>query len=216
MELGAGAFNKIVQFQKLAADPSSGAYEAFGVEAWARFIERRPTSIEMFDLDIYARTGTLTVRDDDFIRALSTLNRVSIDGYQFDIRSVNAPVVIDGTWSFELIEAFSAETIIALLDRQIATQGETVTFYRWQTSPKQKLHEVTTRAIVRPTETEDTVGEIAQDMSTIIVSPTNVAAILPFKKGDKAVIVGKERNVEIPKNIRMDDRIVRVELIVAG
>lgn len=105
---------------------------------------------------------------------------------------------------------------IAALDRQLAKHGQTVTFYRYAGTPRVKVDEVTVRAFVRPVDSEDLIGDIKQDASKVAASPTGLAGFLPFKKGDKAFIGGKERNVDIPKPIEMLDVVVRINLVVQG
>ncbi|TJV51153.1 MAG: hypothetical protein E5Y01_16330 [Mesorhizobium sp.] len=103
--------------------------------------------------------------------------------------------------------------MISRLDASLAKHGEDVTLKRGATT-------VAVRASVRPLRPEQLAGDIDETFSNVILSPTQAAAAswpLPVKKGDKVVEAsGKERNVEFPKHIRVQNTLVRIELLVGG
>ncbi len=107
---------------------------------------------------------------------------------------------------------------ITELDRVLDDTGETVILRRYTApsgSPRPKT-EATIPAFVRPLEAEELAGNIDSTFSNVIISPTHVAAFLPVVKGDKIVIDGKERNVEIPKRYKMRGVLVRMKLMIGG
>lgn len=111
------------------------------------------------------------------------------------------------------------EQAIAALDRQIEAHGQSVVFRRYTAStgnPRPKTdHDC--RAFVRPVKAEELVGSIINTFSAAVLSPTGFPAeLLPIRKGDKLVIDGTERNIELPKPIKMNDVLVRYDLMVAG
>jgi hypothetical protein len=111
-----------------------------------------------------------------------------------------------------------AETIAAL-DRQLAKHGEDVSIIRYTApsgNPRPKVEVPGIKAFVRPVKAEELAGNIDQTASNVVVSPTDVTALLPLKKGDKVVIDGRERSIEVPKPILMGSTVVRVNLVVLG
>ncbi|EJB02886.1 hypothetical protein Rleg9DRAFT_1700 [Rhizobium leguminosarum bv. trifolii WSM597] len=107
---------------------------------------------------------------------------------------------------------------IAQLDRAIDESGETVILRRYTApagSPRPKI-EASIPAFVRPLEAEELAGDIDSTFSNVIISPTNVGGFLPIVKGDKIVIDGKERNVELPKRYKMKGVLVRMKLMIGG
>jgi hypothetical protein len=111
-----------------------------------------------------------------------------------------------------------AETIAAL-DRQLAEHGETVIVRRYTSSsgtPRPKIDIEDVPAFVRAVKAEELVGEIDMTASVVALSPTGLSPLLPLKKGDKLVIQGRERNIELPKPILVQNTLVRINLLVAG
>ena len=110
---------------------------------------------------------------------------------------------------------------IAELDRALAEAGEDVILRRYTApsgSPRPKT-DVPVRAFVRPVdalEVKELVGNLATAYDEVILSPTGAAALLPLVRGDKIVIAGKERNIELPRAIRMQNVTVRIAPLVAG
>ena len=108
--------------------------------------------------------------------------------------------------------------LIADLEAGIADAGESVIVRRYTAptgSPRPKTDRAT-RATVRPLKAEELVGAIDQTWSRVVLSPTAIEDLLPIKKGDKVVVQGKERNVEFPRPIFVQDTLVRLELMVSG
>lgn len=107
---------------------------------------------------------------------------------------------------------------IAALDDALARAGETIIIRRYTATtgnPRPKV-DLPVRAGVRAVAAAQLVGVIDQSASMVIVSPTGLSSLLPLKKGDKVVIQGKERNIEFPKPIFIQDVLVRIELLVTG
>lgn len=107
---------------------------------------------------------------------------------------------------------------IASLDRQLAAHGETVIVRRYTAptgNPRPKT-EVTVRALVRPAKPAELVEGIDQTASVAVMSPAGLAALLPLRKHDKLVIQSRERNVEFPQPILVNDTLVRINLLVTG
>lgn len=113
----------------------------------------------------------------------------------------------------------NAAELIADLEAALADAGETITVRRYTAptgSPRPKTDIDSVPAAVRPLKAQELVGNIDQTWSRVILSPTLVSSLLPLRKGDKVVIQGKERNVEFPQPIGVQDTIVRIELLVSG
>jgi hypothetical protein len=109
--------------------------------------------------------------------------------------------------------------IVASLDQQLLAHGEKVIVRRYMASsgtprPKTDIEDV--QAFVRAIKAEELVSGIDMTASTVALSPTGLSALLPLKKGDKVVIQGRERNIELPKPIFVQDVLVRINLLVAG
>jgi len=107
---------------------------------------------------------------------------------------------------------------IAELDRTLDESGETVILRRYTAAtgnPRPKI-EVSVPAFVRPLEAEELAGSIDSTFSNVILSPTHVGGFLPIVKGDKIVVDGKERNVELPKRYKMRNELVRMKLMIGG
>jgi hypothetical protein len=108
--------------------------------------------------------------------------------------------------------------VIADLDRAIERTGQDVIWRRYTAStgsPRPKI-ELPVRAFVRPLEAEDLVGNIDSTFSKVIMSATGKSSMLPIVKGDKIVIDGRERNVEIPKPYRYQNELIRIVAVVGG
>jgi hypothetical protein len=96
---------------------------------------------------------------------------------------------------------------------------------------------VTCRAFVRAINAEELAAGISQDNSNVVISPSEIIAAgwpgpwtptLPAepvnpgtdrrvpKKGDKAVIKNRVRNIEFARPVYVDDELVRINLRVLG
>lgn len=113
----------------------------------------------------------------------------------------------------------SPQQAIAALDAALVEGGSTITIRRYTAptgDPRPKIDIDDVPAAVRAVKADELVGAIDQTGSTVVVSPTGLAALLPLRKGDKAVIQGKERNIELPKPIHVQGTLVRIDLLVSG
>lgn len=110
---------------------------------------------------------------------------------------------------------------IARLDAALQRRGQALVLRRYTApsgNPRPKT-DVPVRGFVRPVEAlaiKEFVGNLATSYFEVVISPTDAAAVLPIVRGDKIVIDGKERNVEMPKPIAMADVLVRIKVLVAG
>lgn len=113
------------------------------------------------------------------------------------------------------------DSLIADLDAALLDAGEDAVLRRLTLGPNstQIPFDADVRASIRPLKPEELVGNIDQTWSRVILSPTDINRAqfrLPIRKGDKIVQDGKVRNVEFPKHIRVQNVIVRIELMVGG
>lgn len=107
-----------------------------------------------------------------------------------------------------------------MLDRQIRKHGQTVTLRR--VVPNAPAVEATLRCAVRGYRPEEITDGITVGASQVILSPTHLRGT-PFeaeanwpRKNDKIVINSRVRNVEAPDPIKVDDVLVRFNLVVSG
>lgn len=124
---------------------------------------------------------------------------------------------------------------IAGLDGALARYGQNITLRSvvpGQAPNAQITFDVECRAFVRGYSANELVGGITQSDSRVIMSPTEIiregwpgpnSSATPTnadrripKKGDKAVINGKVRNVEAAVGIYVDNELVRIEMRVLG
>lgn len=124
-----------------------------------------------------------------------------------------------------------ATDAIAALDEALADVGQEIRLQRL-TGTQLISFSVDLPAIVRGYTPEELVGGITQQDSFVILSPTEIerkgwpganSSATPTnqdrrvpRKGDKAVINGKLRNVEAAVGIYVADVLVRIELRVLG
>jgi hypothetical protein len=109
--------------------------------------------------------------------------------------------------------------LIADLDQALIRRGTTITIRRYGAptgTPRPKTDIDAVPAAVRPLRAADLVGAIDQTWSRVVLSPTGLAALLPLKKGDKIVTEGRERNIEFPSSIEVQNIVVRIILLVSG
>ncbi|MBA1141750.1 hypothetical protein [Mesorhizobium neociceri] len=111
--------------------------------------------------------------------------------------------------------------LIADLDAALLDAGEDAVLRRLTLGPGaiQIPFDCDVRASIRPLKPEELVGNIDQTWSRVVLSPTDINRAqfqLPIRKNDKIVQDGKVRNVEFPKHIRVQNTLVRVELVVGG
>lgn len=107
---------------------------------------------------------------------------------------------------------------IAMLDRQIAKHGQTITLERLV--PNGTAVTETVRGFVRGYKPEELAGGITQGDSSVILSPTTLVGT-PFETeipatNNKAVIAGRRRNIGMVDPVYIDDVLVRINLLVKG
>ncbi|MER8387306.1 hypothetical protein NKH14_17615 [Mesorhizobium sp. M1380] len=113
----------------------------------------------------------------------------------------------------------SPADLIADLDAALADAGTAITIRRYTAptgTPRPKTDIDGIPAAVRGAHADELIEGVDQTASAVVLSPTGLAALLPLKKGDKAVIDGRERNIELPKPISVQGVLVRIDLLVAG
>lgn len=105
---------------------------------------------------------------------------------------------------------------IAMLDRQLAAHGETVTLRRPVANAA--AIEVDVLAFVRGYRPDELAGGIQQGDSEVVLSPTSLVAPWPDlpKRLDKVLIDGRLRNVEMANAVRIAGEVVRINLMVRG
>ncbi len=120
---------------------------------------------------------------------------------------------------------------IVALDRALAKVGQDIRLQRL-TGTQSIPFEVTCRAVVRGYAPNELINGITQQDSFVILSPTeidakgwpgpqssadpsNIDRRVP-RKGDRAFINGKARNVEAATGLYVDDTLVRIEMRVLG
>jgi hypothetical protein len=107
---------------------------------------------------------------------------------------------------------------IAILDRQIAKHGQPVTLRRVVANSAAATADVS--AFVRGYRPDELVAGIQQGDTLVTLSPTSVAGT-PFspavpRRGDKVVIDGRVRNVELADAVSVAGTMVRLNLQVRG
>lgn len=101
---------------------------------------------------------------------------------------------------------------IGMLDRQIAKHGENV---GWAVTTAGLAGTPTTvRAFVRDFRPDQLVGAVIQGDTRVILSPTGLAGTI--KKNDKIIIASRTRNVQFIEEKRLNNTLVRIELLVRG
>ena len=108
---------------------------------------------------------------------------------------------------------------IASLDRQLVEHGARVSVYRYTATtgnPRPKDEVANVPAFVRAVSADELVGNVDQTAGNVVLSPTLLSSLLPLKKGDKLLIDGRERNIELVKPISMQTTLIRLHLGVLG
>lgn len=112
-----------------------------------------------------------------------------------------------------------ATEAIAVLDRQLAAKGQTITWRRYSGLGEGRVAaDVAVRASVRDYQPREIVGGIVAGDTRVILSPTDVATAgrgWPVI-GDVVVIDGRERRVSAAPVTRLNDQVVRIDLQVEG
>lgn len=127
-----------------------------------------------------------------------------------------------------MAEIDTPDAQIARLNASLAKHGEDITLQR-VTGGVTVAAAVTCRAFVRGYQPSELVGGITQQMSKVILSPTEIIDAswtsgrpanedqrIPMK-GNKVLIAGtKARNVEAAVGIYVAGQLVRIEMMVKG
>ncbi|WP_038539552.1 hypothetical protein [Neorhizobium galegae] len=100
-----------------------------------------------------------------------------------------------------------------MLDRQLADHGQTVKLRKGNTA----AGEVAVKAFVRGITADEIVGTITQSDKKVTVSPTDLAIFGMPAAGGSVVVDDKPRAiVGSPEILKMDDVIVRINVVVKG
>lgn len=107
---------------------------------------------------------------------------------------------------------------IAALDRQLAKDWQWLTLIRKnEAGPNTEL---TVRAQIRPLSSGETTDDAKLAVWEVIISPTSIAGTAfesaPPKTNERASFGGRTYNVETCRPIAMQDRIVRLTVVVKG
>jgi hypothetical protein len=117
----------------------------------------------------------------------------------------------------------TSEQAIAMLDRQIARNKQTVTLRKLPST------DITVPALVRSSTATELIGGLTQGESLVIVSPTQINAAgwpgvqeagksdvrVPSKnRGDSVVINNQNRVVQNANPFYINDVLVRIEIVV--
>lgn len=109
---------------------------------------------------------------------------------------------------------------IAMLDRQVANHGQAVTLRR--IVPGSSELDASVRAVVRGYRPEQVTDAATVGSSSVTVSPTALKGTA-FEAGgawptvgDRVVVDGRVRIIEAAEPLKIDDVVVRFNLVVAG
>ncbi|MBT9370278.1 hypothetical protein [Rhizobium sp. CSW-27] len=105
------------------------------------------------------------------------------------------------------------DNAIAILDRALARNGQTVSLRRGNSAAGEQVMQ----AFVRGVTADEVVGTITQSHKKVTISPSGLqGADLPAV-GARVVVDGVPRAIEIaPEVIRMNDVVVRINILVKG
>jgi hypothetical protein len=195
MSSPAGRFNRKVTFYRRAARPAviGTARAGFGIEGqaqWAMFRETQPTERSIAGVQFLLRGGVITVRDSRFVRALSSSDRVQVDGGDFEIMNIAWPIIRNGDVRMTLIEAPTVSTYA----RQFELRGEEVTVRR--IVPNDDPIQVTVRALVTGYDPEELVGGVTMADRKVVLSYEDLVSKgfpVPLREGstDRLIIRGR-------------------------
>jgi hypothetical protein len=103
---------------------------------------------------------------------------------------------------------------IAMLDRQIAQHGETVTLTRIGTPDVTlDVQAFVRRAVVDPLVPG---GDPAQYGTVVVLSPTGLTTFVPPLRLDQITVGGRDALIEEVETVRMADEVVRYNLRIKG
>lgn len=191
--LSAGKLDKLVQFLERPSDGAAG-FGSVGDPRWGSFTPQvNPLRLSLGGLWADVPAGTLLVRLDEVSRAISTANRVTIDGDEYQIRSTSLPDRRSGTVSLNVSGSESRD----LYDRVLSQQGERVILRR--IVPNAPAIEAHVRAVITGYAPNELVNGIQQGDQRAIISASDVAAdtgVESIRQGDKIVYLGRVLNVQ--------------------
>lgn len=198
----AGLLNRRVNFRQRAPMTNTPGvlrvgYVNYGSQEWAAYDDGRPATIPFFDLNLTAKSGTVTVRDSSFTRSLTREHRVVVDDEEFEITAIAFPARPDGAISISVVSIASR----ASFAREVEQRGEEITIRRvTSTGP---AIEKTVRAIVSGYTPDELVGGITQVDRKLTISAEDLEREpnpfpLPLRRGgsDKAVVRGQLMTLE--------------------
>lgn len=104
----------------------------------------------------------------------------------------------------------SPQQAIAMLDRQLAKHGQTLKLKRGSGAL------VEMRGFVRGFKPNELVGTLQQGDRSVVLSPTHLGAFGVPRAQDKAVFADGSATVQAVEPVRLNDVLVRVNLVVRG
>jgi hypothetical protein len=195
MSSPAGRFNRKVTFLRRAARPAvvgtaRGGFDELGLPQWGSFREMQPVDRSLAGMPFILRAGVVTVRDSRFVRALTSSDRLEVDGIQFEIQNIAWPIVKNGDVRMTLLEGPTTSTYA----RQFEQRGEEVTIRR--IVPNGTAIQVTVRAIVMGYDPEELVAGINQGDRKILLSYEDLIEKnfpVPLREGstDRVIVRGR-------------------------
>jgi len=195
MSSPAGRFNRKVTFLRRAARPAvvgaaRGGFDDLGLPQWGSFREMQPVDRSLSGMPFILRAGVVTVRDSRFVRALTSSDRLEVDGLQFEIQNIAWPIVKNGDVRMTLVEA----PVPATYARQLEQRGEEITVRR--IVPNDDPIQATVRAIVTGYDPDELVSGINQGDRKVILSYEDLVAKsfpVPLKEGstDRVIVRGR-------------------------
>ena len=112
----------------------------------------------------------------------------------------------------------SPQDAIADLDRELREHGQTV-MLRKGSAGSNSADDKAVLAFVRGFKPDELAGGVQQGDSTIILSPAGLAAsgfVGPLKRGDRIVVAGSLKAVQVAQPVLLRDVVVRIELRVSN
>lgn len=198
MPSAAGPMNQQVQFLRRVA----GEYQAYGDWQWAAYSFERPTTISYGGLQLWGKSGRLTVRNSELSTTLKTSDRVRMGDAVLQITTVKTPARTEDDLDIEVQSALTADLYEDLMNGR----GEMITLRR----QGQGGMDAQVRAIVTGFQPDDLATGIIQGNRRVFLFGPDVAAAafpVPIKNGgiDQLVIRGRVTSI-----LAVDDSTHRV------
>ena len=177
--------NQQVQFLRRVA----GEYQAYGDWQWAAYGFERATTISYGGLQLWGKSGRLTVRNGELASTLKTSDRVRMGDAVLQITTVKTPARTDDDLDIEVQSALTPD----LYEEAMDGRGDLITLRRLgQGAPI----DAQVRAIVTGFQPDEISGGIVQGDRRVFLFGPDVAAAafpVPIKNGgiDRLVIRGK-------------------------